>query len=322
MSHPSTQAVAFTPVLDLQPDLAPATQAAFVQVLAQWGNVRAAAAQVGVSRAHLYRMRRACPEFRTLWDTALVMARPQVEEVLADRALNGVQESVFYHGEEIAVRTRYDSRLLLAHLARLDRIEGDHAVYMALRDFDRRVAQLADPPRGEWEDEDEYEEEASDDQDDGADDAAADTERAGEEQASAEAASGDAALTGCEESGLAGDPPASADPADAPFDDPAVAAGLEARADALAAVLASADGARAAGRGGSGPGAGGPGDYPSRTVSHVSPTASGSGAGAGGGAGFGASRAVTAKAASPAASIHRNAPGIPHHQSSTASTAI
>ena len=123
MSDLSPHALAATPaVAEDAPDLSRETQAAFVQTLAQWGNVRAAAAQVGVSRQHLYRMRRASAEFRELWDAALLLARPQVEEVLADRALNGVTETVFYHGEEVATRTRYDARLLLAHLARLDRL--------------------------------------------------------------------------------------------------------------------------------------------------------------------------------------------------------
>ena len=132
--------------------------AEFVQVLAQWGNVRAAAQQVGVSRAHLYRMRRASAQFRQLWDAALVLARPQVEGVLADRALNGVQEVVYYHGEEVATRTRYDSRLLLAHLARLDRIAGTAGVHATVRDFDREVERLLDPPElYDWDDEDEAE---------------------------------------------------------------------------------------------------------------------------------------------------------------------
>lgn len=132
----------------LAPDLAADVQARFVEVLAQWGNVRAAAAQAGVSRAHLYRMRRASPEFRRLWDAALVLARPQVEEVLADRALNGVAETVYYRGEEVATRVRYDTRLLLAHLHRLDRIESTHEVRRAVSDFDARVEELrfARPP--------------------------------------------------------------------------------------------------------------------------------------------------------------------------------
>ncbi|BDI61442.1 hypothetical protein [Qipengyuania nanhaisediminis] len=52
----------------------------------------------------------------------MVKARAHVEAVLTDRAIHGVEEAVFYHGEEVARRRRYDSRLLLALLARLDRI--------------------------------------------------------------------------------------------------------------------------------------------------------------------------------------------------------
>ncbi|MFM7379371.1 MAG: hypothetical protein ACKO1O_14795 [Erythrobacter sp.] len=126
----------------LVPDVAPEAQAKFVEVLAQWGNVRAAAAQAGVSRGHLYRMRRASPEFRRMWDAALVLARPQVEEVLADRALNGIPEVVYYHGEEVATRTRFDTRLLLAHLGRLDRVEDTQGVRVAVREFDERVEAL------------------------------------------------------------------------------------------------------------------------------------------------------------------------------------
>jgi hypothetical protein len=134
------------PSTDCAPDLAPDTQAQFVHILSQWGNVRAAAQQVGVSRQHLYRMRRASKQFREMWDAALLLARPQVEEVLADRALNGVQETVFYHGEEVATRTRYDSRLLLAHLARLDRLAVTYSVAKAAEEFDERLEWLRRGP--------------------------------------------------------------------------------------------------------------------------------------------------------------------------------
>ncbi|UAB77434.1 hypothetical protein INR77_11570 [Erythrobacter sp. SCSIO 43205] len=126
-----------------------ALQAKFLTTLAEWGNVRSAAKAVGVARATAYRMRRACPTFRKLWDAALLHARSVVEEVLADRALNGTQESVFYHGEEVATRTRYDARLLLAHLGRLDRLEKTHSVAVAADGFDFEVAELALLPERE-----------------------------------------------------------------------------------------------------------------------------------------------------------------------------
>jgi hypothetical protein len=117
-------------------------QAEFIEELARWGNVRVAAQRTGLSRANLYRMRRACDRFRSLWDAALVLARPQVEEVLADRALNGVTESVFYHGEEVATRRRYDARLLLAHLARLDRLQNSGNVHRTVNEFDQKLGDL------------------------------------------------------------------------------------------------------------------------------------------------------------------------------------
>lgn len=125
-------------------------QGDFLDALAQWGNVRAAARCAGVSRSTAYRMRRACPRFRTLWDAALLHAVPRVEEVLADRALNGVEETVYYHGEEVATRRRYDSRLLLAHLGRLDRLLGDRAASVAAEGFEHELDALAQEPEVEF----------------------------------------------------------------------------------------------------------------------------------------------------------------------------
>ncbi len=126
-------------------------QGAFLDALSDWGNVRSAAKAAGVSHATAYRMRRACARFRVLWDAALLVARPQVEEVLADRALNGVQEVVFYHGEEVATRTRHDARLLLAHLARLDRLCENRAALAASEDFFAAVEELVNEPEIEFE---------------------------------------------------------------------------------------------------------------------------------------------------------------------------
>ncbi|KEO91764.1 hypothetical protein EH31_03580 [Erythrobacter longus] len=158
MPQTSDRAQNFSPVLAQAREQLPTSkgfprklQAQFLRVLAQWGNVREAARAVGVSRSAAYRMRRECLLFSELWDAALLCARPQVEEVLADRALNGTQETVFYHGEEVATRTRYDSRLLLAHLGRLDRLEQDRRVVEATYGFDQQLEVLGDAPeRGEW----------------------------------------------------------------------------------------------------------------------------------------------------------------------------
>ncbi|MEO0032684.1 MAG: hypothetical protein RIS94_2442, partial [Pseudomonadota bacterium] len=96
-------------------------QVAFLGHLAQHGVVRLACQACHVSPQAAYSLRRRDVAFADGWDAALVLARGAAEQVLADRALNGVAETIFYRGEAVGARVRFDARLLLAHLARLDR---------------------------------------------------------------------------------------------------------------------------------------------------------------------------------------------------------
>ncbi len=100
----------------------PERQSAFLAQLADSGNVRLAARAAGVSPQTAYRARRRAVGLAAAWDAAVLAARPVAEAALEDRALNGWQEPVFYRGEEVGHRHRFDGRLLLAHLARLDRL--------------------------------------------------------------------------------------------------------------------------------------------------------------------------------------------------------
>ncbi len=118
-------------------------QVRFLENLSLTGSVRSAAAAGGVSHQTAYRARRATPEFRLAWDAALLAARVHAEQVLAARAIDGVEEKVFYHGEQVDTRTRYSDRLLLAHLARLARLVGDERVHAVAEDFDAALARFA-----------------------------------------------------------------------------------------------------------------------------------------------------------------------------------
>jgi hypothetical protein len=99
----------------------PEIKARFLSLLAETGNVRLAAQRCGISAQSAYVHRRRDPLFARGWDAALVLALGQAEQVLADRAIEGVEEPIWYRGELVGTRRRYDNRLLLAHLARLDR---------------------------------------------------------------------------------------------------------------------------------------------------------------------------------------------------------
>lgn len=114
-------------------------QAQFLRRLADSGEVRVAVSALPVSHQTVYRMRRACRAFAQGWDAALIVARQKAEDILASRAMHGVEEEVYYHGEVVATRRRYDARLLLAHLARLDR-KAENADMAALaQQFDAVV---------------------------------------------------------------------------------------------------------------------------------------------------------------------------------------
>ena len=116
----------------------------FLERLAECGNVRAACAAVGMTREAAYVLRRRDALLARGWAAALMLARECSAEALGDRALDGIEEAVWHRGEQVGTRRRYDSRLLLAHLARLDRLveEAPDAVRDAER-FDELLARVA-----------------------------------------------------------------------------------------------------------------------------------------------------------------------------------
>ena len=118
-------------------------QVVFLENLSVTGSVRSAASAAGVSHQSAYRARRGQGHFRLAWDAALVAARANAADTLACRAIDGVEEKVFYHGEEIATRTRYSDRLLLAHLARLDKHAADARTNAFAEDWDGAIARFA-----------------------------------------------------------------------------------------------------------------------------------------------------------------------------------
>lgn len=140
---------ALVEALPVQPAVSPESlfsrerQVEFLHALAATGAVRAAAGRAGVSHQTAYRARLADPLFRRAWDAALLAARCHAEDVLSCRAIDGVEEQVWYHGEVVATRRRFDSRLLLAHLARLDRLTADARVEAFAGDFEAALDRFA-----------------------------------------------------------------------------------------------------------------------------------------------------------------------------------
>ncbi len=111
-------------------------KARFLDCLAAKGNVRLACRKVCLSPEAAYRLTRRDPAFARIWAAALVLAHDSGLAVLADRALDGVEEAVWCRGVQVGTRIRYDTRLLLAHLARLDKALEDEAAVADAARFD------------------------------------------------------------------------------------------------------------------------------------------------------------------------------------------
>jgi hypothetical protein len=114
--------------------------AQFLDHLANHGSVTAACVRVGMSREAAYRFRRRFGAFARAWNAALVLAREVSAEVLETRAIHGVEEEVWHRGEKVGTRRKYDARLLLAHMARLDKIADDTRASADATRFDELVA--------------------------------------------------------------------------------------------------------------------------------------------------------------------------------------
>ncbi|WP_271078210.1 hypothetical protein [Aurantiacibacter sp. MUD61] len=131
-----------TPTFGNTEALTPVRMALFLKSMQVMGNVSIACKRAGVARQTAYRARRRYAGFARAWDAALLAARVVAETELADRAINGVEESVYYHGEEVGMRRRYSDRLLLAHLARLDRMAQDAELVAAAELLDDQIEAL------------------------------------------------------------------------------------------------------------------------------------------------------------------------------------
>lgn len=102
----------------------------FLEALAHYGIVSAAAEKVGKSAASAYRLRKAegGESFDAAWDEALSIGMMRLQDIAMDRAINGVAVPRFYKGEVVGEVRWYDNRLLAFMLRHANpRIFGPHA---------------------------------------------------------------------------------------------------------------------------------------------------------------------------------------------------
>jgi hypothetical protein len=148
--HPDT---AFTETRALRHDgWTPEKQMRFLQRLGECGVVAEACRAVGMSARAAYNLRDRDSLFAAGWEAASAMARPRLADEAFSRAMNGVVERIYKDGAVVAERHRYDNRLTMSVLARLDaradRAEERGAPHLALvARWDEYLAALAEDRR-------------------------------------------------------------------------------------------------------------------------------------------------------------------------------
>ncbi len=85
----------------------------FIERLAASASVSDAARYVGMSRQSARDLYNRSAPFRAAWNEALRASISVLAETAFDRAVNGVQEQVWYKGQMIGFREKYNDRLLM-----------------------------------------------------------------------------------------------------------------------------------------------------------------------------------------------------------------
>lgn len=93
----------------------PDRQRAFIQALAATGSVTAAAARINMSTEGAYYLRRqpGAEGFAAAWAAALDHGVQHLTDLAIDRATHGTPVPIFWKGEQVGERRRYNDRLLM-----------------------------------------------------------------------------------------------------------------------------------------------------------------------------------------------------------------
>jgi hypothetical protein len=121
----------------------PERERLFLTNLAETGVVTDAARAAQMSRESAYARRNSAAghAFALGWDAAILLSRHATADDVASRSRHGVIDRLYRNGELVAERHRYDNRLTMAHLTRLDRlaaeVERRPEVHAVAAEYDR-----------------------------------------------------------------------------------------------------------------------------------------------------------------------------------------
>jgi hypothetical protein len=116
-TDPAADAPGFTPV-PVRPRAdgwTPERQQRFIEALADTGSVQIASLGNGMSAESAYRLRRrpGGEAFDAAWDAAMAVATRRLADAAFERALEGVEQPVFWKGDVVGTRRQPSDRLLM-----------------------------------------------------------------------------------------------------------------------------------------------------------------------------------------------------------------
>jgi hypothetical protein len=119
--HTDEPTAAALPTTGRRDGWTPFARRLFLEVLAETGRVSRACEYCQLTPQSAYALRARDPLFAASWDAACELARAPLADALYEKALDGMTETITKDGEVVAERHRYDSRLSIAVLHRLDK---------------------------------------------------------------------------------------------------------------------------------------------------------------------------------------------------------
>jgi hypothetical protein len=132
----------------------PEKERRFLVVFAETGCVTDAGRACGMSRNAAYARRNSAAghAFALGWDAAILLSRAAVADDVMSRSRHGVIDRIYKDGVLVAERHRYDNRLTMAALTRLDRLaaglEGRPEVHAVAAEYDRYLDLLPEGNAG------------------------------------------------------------------------------------------------------------------------------------------------------------------------------
>lgn len=123
----------------------PSAREKFLAELKATANVSRSSDAIGINRRTAYDWRRQHPDFAAEWDEAIEVAVDDLETEARRRAYAGVDEPVFYKGEECGVIRKYSDKLLelLLKAHRPDKYRESVKFEVSSKDLEEAIARAA-----------------------------------------------------------------------------------------------------------------------------------------------------------------------------------